>query len=138
MFFQFIAFPGLMSVTLRRFNEKMADCETTTGHVGPMARTLMKDARRGLNRLSGIISSPGANQALPARVQPASHQHVQCIGESWPSSGGPLFPFRGLFLKTLFVRVQALLACRRKSSPYFNTAHASRAFFAAIATTARQ
>jgi hypothetical protein len=50
MFFQFIAFPGLMSVALRRFNEKMADCETTIGHVGPMARTLMKDARRGLDR----------------------------------------------------------------------------------------
>ena len=30
--------------------EKMADCETTTGHVGHIARTLMKDARRGLNR----------------------------------------------------------------------------------------
>ncbi len=30
--------------------EKMADCETTTGHVGQSARTLMKDARRGLNR----------------------------------------------------------------------------------------
>ena len=29
---------------------KMADCETTTGHVGHLARTLMKDARRGLNR----------------------------------------------------------------------------------------
>jgi hypothetical protein len=28
----------------------MADCETTTGHVGLIARTLMKDARRGLNR----------------------------------------------------------------------------------------
>ena len=30
--------------------EKMVDCETTTGHVGQIARTLMKDARRGLNR----------------------------------------------------------------------------------------
>ena len=42
---------------------------------------------------------------------------------------------------------EPLLCCRRlpstsganrKSSPYFNTAHASRAFFAAMATTARQ
>ena len=30
--------------------EKVEDCETTTGHVGQIARTLMKDARRGLNR----------------------------------------------------------------------------------------
>ena len=30
--------------------EKMEDCETTTGHVGHLARTLMKDARQGLNR----------------------------------------------------------------------------------------
>jgi len=32
------------------FCMKVADCETTTGHVGRFARTLMKDARRGLNR----------------------------------------------------------------------------------------
>jgi hypothetical protein len=30
--------------------EKMEDCETTNGHFGLIARTLMKDARRGLNR----------------------------------------------------------------------------------------
>jgi hypothetical protein len=30
--------------------EKVKDCGTTTGHVGHVARTLMKDARRGLNR----------------------------------------------------------------------------------------
>jgi hypothetical protein len=29
---------------------KMADCETTNGHVGRTARTLMKDARRDLDR----------------------------------------------------------------------------------------
>lgn len=43
-------FPDLFSVPLRVLKMKMADCETTTGHVGRIARTLMKDARRGLNR----------------------------------------------------------------------------------------
>ena len=31
-------------------SEKMADCEATNGHSGHRARTLMKDARRDLNR----------------------------------------------------------------------------------------
>lgn len=50
--FQFIAFPrsNSMKVALLRLIEKMEDCETTIGHVGRYARTLMKDARRGLNR----------------------------------------------------------------------------------------
>ena len=43
-------FPDHVSVLLRVSKMKMADCETTTGHVGRRARTLMKDARRGLNR----------------------------------------------------------------------------------------
>jgi hypothetical protein len=43
-------FPDLISDSLRVLAKKMADCETTTGHVGQSARTLMKDARRGLNR----------------------------------------------------------------------------------------
>jgi hypothetical protein len=48
--FQFISFPDQVSLPLRGSMKKMADCETTTGHVGHPARTLMKDARRGLNR----------------------------------------------------------------------------------------
>ena len=43
-------FPGHVSVLLRVSDKKMADCDTTTGHVGHFARTLMTDARRGLNR----------------------------------------------------------------------------------------
>ena len=43
-------FPDQVSLSLGCSMEKMADCETTTGHVGHVARTLMKDARRGLNR----------------------------------------------------------------------------------------
>jgi hypothetical protein len=43
-------FPDLVSLPLRGSMKKMADCETTTGHIGHVARTLMKDARRGLNR----------------------------------------------------------------------------------------
>jgi len=43
-------FPDQVSLPLRGSMKKMADCETTTGHVGHPARTLMKDARRGLNR----------------------------------------------------------------------------------------
>jgi hypothetical protein len=50
MVFQFIVFPDLISISLRMLNKKMADCETTTGHSGQIVRTLMKDARRGLNR----------------------------------------------------------------------------------------
>jgi hypothetical protein len=42
--------PDQVSLPLRGSMKKMADCETTTGHVGHPARTLMKDARRGLNR----------------------------------------------------------------------------------------
>ena len=33
--------------------EKVKDCCTTTGHVGPLARTLMKDARKDLIRWPG-------------------------------------------------------------------------------------
>lgn len=43
-------FPDLIHGALLASCEKVEDCETTTGHVGQMARTLMKDARRGLNR----------------------------------------------------------------------------------------
>jgi len=33
--------------------EKVKDCCTTTGHIGPLARTLMKDARKDLIRWAG-------------------------------------------------------------------------------------
>ena len=49
-FFSSSHFPALICHPLRSSIKKMADCETTTGHVGLIARTLMKDARRGLNR----------------------------------------------------------------------------------------
>jgi hypothetical protein len=42
--------PNPIHVALLALCEKVKDCETTTGHVGHLARTLMKDARRGLNR----------------------------------------------------------------------------------------
>jgi len=52
--FEVLSFHVLLSgwfiVCLPVLVEKMVDCETTTGHVGQIARTLMKDARRGLNR----------------------------------------------------------------------------------------
>ena len=43
-------FPDLIRIALLASCEKVEDCETTTGHVGQIARTLMKDARRDLNR----------------------------------------------------------------------------------------
>ena len=86
--FSFITFSCSGFVSRRGSMKKMADCETTTGHVGHVARTLMKDARRGLNRWTGMASSPRDNQALPARVQPASHQRMQCMGELVPAATG--------------------------------------------------
>jgi hypothetical protein len=56
--FSFITFSCSGFVSRRGSMKKMADCETTTGHVGHVARTLMKDARRGLNRRTGMASSP--------------------------------------------------------------------------------
>ena len=49
-FFSSSLFPDLIPIALLSLVEKMEDCETTNGHVGLIARTLMKDARRGLNR----------------------------------------------------------------------------------------
>ena len=43
-------FPDSIHGALLALCEKVEDCETTSGHVGQIARTLMKDARRGLNR----------------------------------------------------------------------------------------
>ena len=74
--------PDLIRHSLQSLSKKVKDCGTTTGHIEPVARTLMKDARRGLIHKSGCATSPGAYQALPARVQPASHQRVQCTGDS--------------------------------------------------------
>jgi hypothetical protein len=42
-----------------------------------MVRTLMKDPREGLIRVSGF-SSHNFNQVRSARVQPASHHRWQC------------------------------------------------------------
>jgi hypothetical protein len=50
---------------------------TTTGHIGPMVRTLMKDAREVLVRISGL-SPQHFVQVRLARVQPASHHRWQC------------------------------------------------------------
>ncbi|MFP4897375.1 hypothetical protein, partial [Paraburkholderia sp. EG304] len=58
-------------------SEKVKDCGTTTGHVGLIARTLMKDAREGLVRISGL-NSQNFSQVRLARVQPASHHRWQC------------------------------------------------------------
>jgi hypothetical protein len=52
----------------------------------PVARTLKKLAREGLIRWLSVTSTPKANQALPAQVQPASHQR-------WQSSSDSLTPF---------------------------------------------
>jgi hypothetical protein len=41
--FSALRFPDLVSLPLRGSMKKMADCETPTGHVGHVARTLMKD-----------------------------------------------------------------------------------------------
>jgi hypothetical protein len=48
--------------------EKVKDCDTTNGHVGPIARTLMKDARGDLIHLSGMntpVNLPGIPRAGP-------------------------------------------------------------------------
>jgi hypothetical protein len=50
--------------------------------------------------------------------------------------GGAYVPFKFRFLADGF-GFQSLPGSSLKSSPYFNTAHASRAFFAAMAITAR-
>ena len=49
-FFSSLFFPDPIAVPLRLLSAKVKDCETTIGHVGRTARTLMKDARRGLIR----------------------------------------------------------------------------------------
>jgi hypothetical protein len=49
-FFSSLPFPRLIAIALPGLCKKVKDCETTNGHVGRMARTLMKDARRDLNR----------------------------------------------------------------------------------------
>ena len=50
MFFNSLLFPRLIPIALLQLCKKVKDCETTNGHVGLIARTLMKDARRDLNR----------------------------------------------------------------------------------------
>jgi hypothetical protein len=50
MVFSSSLFLDSVVVALLASCKKVKDCETTTGHVGRIARTLMKDARRGLNR----------------------------------------------------------------------------------------
>ena len=67
-------------IVLRCFagaGEKVKDCGTTNGHIGPMVRTLMKDAREDLVRISGLNSQHFV-QVCPTRVQPASHHRWQC------------------------------------------------------------
>jgi hypothetical protein len=54
----------------------------------------------------------------------------------WSPPSGATIPFKFCFLVD-GLGVQSLPGSNLKSSPYFSTAHASRAFFAAIATTAR-
>jgi len=63
---------------------------------------------------------------------------MQCIGDSSPPPGGTLDPFNVPFPVDGFEAIQAARAWSLKSSPYLNTAQASRAFFAAMATTAFQ
>ena len=50
VFFNSLLFPHLIHIALPQLCKKVKDCETTNGHVGRIARTLIKDARRGLNR----------------------------------------------------------------------------------------
>ena len=40
----------MIQISLLQLCKKVKDCETTNGHIGRIARTLMKDARRDLNR----------------------------------------------------------------------------------------
>jgi hypothetical protein len=44
----------VLPVALPAMYEKVKDCDTKNGHVGQIARTLMKDAREDLIRVSGI------------------------------------------------------------------------------------
>ena len=49
----FFSFPfphHLIYIALPQLCKKVKDCETTNGHIGLIARTLMKDAHRGLHR----------------------------------------------------------------------------------------
>jgi hypothetical protein len=43
-----------------------------------------------------MLLPPKVDQALPARVQPASHQRWQCIGDSLSPPGGAYIPFKFL------------------------------------------
>ena len=73
----------------------MKDCEITTGHVGLVCPD--PNERRALEPQSLVgnnLSSPLTNQVNPARVQPASHQRMQCTGDSLPPSCGLRIPFR--------------------------------------------
>ncbi|MEI6002090.1 hypothetical protein H3V53_34665 [Paraburkholderia bengalensis] len=67
----------LLALPLPALREKVKDCGTTNGHRGQMARTLMKDAREDLVRISGL-KSQSFSQVCLARVQPASHHRWQC------------------------------------------------------------
>ncbi|TGQ22503.1 hypothetical protein EN859_037025, partial [Mesorhizobium sp. M00.F.Ca.ET.216.01.1.1] len=49
----------VLLVALPVWCEKVKDCDTTNGHVGLIARTLMKDAREDLIHVSGTNTPVG-------------------------------------------------------------------------------
>ena len=58
----------MLPIALHAMFEKVKDCDTTNGHVGLIARTLMKDARGDLIHLSGTntpVDLPGTPRAGP-------------------------------------------------------------------------
>ena len=137
--FQFIGSSWSVFIATARFDEE--DGGLRNYNRSCWASRPDPDERRapGPRSLVGNDHSPRVDQALPARVQPASHQRMQCIGDSWPPLlRWQLCSFPGFSLLTLLPSVQAALGLSRKSSPNFNTAQASRAFLAAMATTAFQ
>jgi hypothetical protein len=125
----------VLPVALPAMFEKVKDCDTTNGHVGPIARTLMKDAREDLIHLSGTdtpVDLPGTPRAGPTHFTSllAAQSDLLSIHDSDRHGEGPI--------EQCGSAGQASLGSCWKASPYFKTAHAIRAFLAAIATAARQ
>jgi len=79
----------------------------------------MKDAARATHSLAGSVDCPRAQRSLPAQVQPVLIDASRSRGES-------------------VVRPAVCYAGILKFSPLLSAAQAMRAFFAAMATTARQ
>ena len=116
--------------------EKVKDCVTTTGHFEPMARTLMKDARKDLIRFPGFkfpVDRSGTPRAGPTRfTSPLAVQSDRFY------SFMMFFIFGSCPVNYCPKGNHAAVGSSLKSSPYFRMAQAILAFLAAIAIAALQ